>query len=135
VQRFENILKAAEFDPDHVEIGRLIQGDARKVDVDVLLADLAEYHDLDHVPQYVLIGYGYGNKWGSFGYIDDLSDLSSVAVDMNYDAEEISSVVAYDLDNEGKEVDTYSEESWMDYWEDDEDDEDDYDDLADDEDD
>lgn len=123
VQRFENILKAAGFEPDDSEIGRLVQGDARQVDVDVLLSDLVEFHDFDHVPQYVLIGYGDGDKWGTFGYVDDLSGLKEAAVEMKDDAEEITSVVAYDLDDEGKEVETYSEEWWTEYW--DEDDEDD----------
>ena len=128
VLRFENILKAADIEPDDPEIGRLVEGNAQTVDVDVLLADLAKYHDLDHIPRYVLIGYGDCDKWGNFGYIDDLAELKSAAVDMKDDAEEISSVVAYDLDDEGKEVKTYYEEWWMDYWsdEDDEDDEDEY---------
>lgn len=125
VKRFEGILKAAGFDPDHSEIGRLVDGDAQNVDVDVLLVDLAEYHDFDHISRYVLIGYGDGDKWGTFRYIDDLSEMSSVAVDMKDDAEEITSVIAYDLDANGKEVDTYSEDSWMDD-EDDDDDEDYY---------
>ena len=126
VKRFENILKAAGFEIDDSEIGRLVQGDARRVTVEVLLGNLAEYHDLDHVPQYVLIGYGDGDKWGTFGYIDDLAGLKETAVDMRNDAEEITSVVAYDLDDGGKEVETYSEDWWTEYWEDDDESDDDY---------
>jgi len=75
------------------------------------MMDLSLSHDLDHIPRYVLVGDGKADSWDTFRYIDDLSRMRSAAIAMKNGAEEITSVVAYDLDDEGKEVATYSEDS------------------------
>ena len=126
-QRFNNILSAAEFTVGDTDMERMIRGDEEVVDLDVLLADLRK----DYIPRYLLIGYGDGEKWGTFRYIDDLSHLPEVATAMHDETEEISVVQSFDLDNNGVEVEEFSLASWEDYWYNDED-EDEWDDQYDD---